>query len=305
MRTLSIDLRPTKFSEVIGQEPVVSAIQKKLASGTVPIAWMFSGPPGVGKTTLARILATELESTATEINASDTNGVDEIRALAQSSRIRPLSGKYKVLVLDEAQRLTEAAQNVLLKPLEDANSPTVWIFCTTEPKKIIKPLQDRCLRFELKALTDDQRIDLIKRALAAVSFSGDTKAIFETIDYGEIRSPREILMAVERFAAGMPAEQAVLEVESDAQYFEVAKAIPDWGKVRGMLKNFKSTDVRGLRAVVAAYLKSCLLGQPIGPKADAYSDCLFGLIQLATFEDGVQWSGTVAALYRCCKKLSA
>ena len=285
----------------------MSAIQKKLASGTVPIAWMFSGPPGVGKTTLARILATELESTATEINASDTNGVDEIRALAQSSRIRPLSGKYKVLVLDEAQRLTEAAQNVLLKPLEEANSPTVWIFCTTEPKKIIKPLQDRCLRFELKLMDESGIHTLLERAYNSLgTFAYDhIRPLQRALADAGVVSPREILMAVERFAAGMPAEQAVLEVETDAQYFEVAKAIPDWGKVRGMLKNFKSTDVRGLRAVVAAYLKSCLLGQPIGPKADAYSDCLFGLIQLATFEDGVQWSGTVAALYRCCKKLSA
>lgn len=311
--TLNISLRPARFEDVIGHEKIVAAIRKQIDSERVPVAWLFSGPPGVGKTTLARILARYIqgptfagEPDIRELNAADTNGVEDIRELARTAGFCPMQGTYKVYILDEAQRLTEPAQNVLLKEFEKKSS-TIWIICTTDPGKLIKPLRDRCLAFALTGLDAKGRAQLVAKAFAVVAPNLDVKTgnLEQALEEAGVTSPREILMAVERCAAGMSATEAVQNADAQPEYFEIAKAVASgsWTKTAELLKKLKSADVRGLRAVVSSYLKSMLLNADSPERADPISECLAGLVQLNTVEDGVAFAGTVASLYRCCRKL--
>lgn len=312
--TLNISLRPARFEDVIGHEKIVAAIRKQIDSERVPVAWLFSGPPGVGKTTLARILARYIQGPTfsgdpdvRELNAADTNGVEDIRELARTAGFCPMQGTYKVYILDEAQRLTEPAQNVLLKEFEKKSS-TIWIICTTDPGKLIKPLRDRCLSFGLTGLDAKDRKHLIGRALLAVTsdktvkFPADLETALEAVD---VTSPREILLAVEKYVGGIPATEAVQNADAQPEYFEIAKAVASgsWTKTAELLKKLKAAEVRGLRAVVASYLKSMLLNADTPERADPISECLVGLVQLNALEDGVAFAGTVASLYRCCRKL--
>lgn len=305
MHNLSIEMRPTSLNDFIGNEIVVAAIHNQLRSKRVPIAVMFSGSPGTGKTTLARILAKELqpkgvEPDILETNGADHSGVDFAREVVQSTNYLPLSSTRKIIIIDEAQKLTDAAQNCLLKAMENPDSFSTFIFCTTEPTKLIPALRSRCLTYRLSPLTDKEVASLVSAAEQHLGFSSSYS--FATLLCREgVRSPREILMAFEKFASGMPPEQSILRTEESPEYLDIARAVwkGDWGKTSQLLKELKSADVRGLRAVVAGYGKKILLdgGNPV------IADCLTGLAQYQVYEDGIALAITTGTLFKICAKV--
>lgn len=310
-RPLSIDLRPQCFAEVIGHADIIAALQKKLAQGTVPVAFLFAGPPGVGKTTLSLILARAVQGEGaagefdiTEVNASDLNGVDDVREMVRNAGYRPLTGRYKVFLLSEAHRLTEPAQNVLLRPLEAKDSSTVWILDTSEPAKLLKPLRDRCLAFTLRPMGEKDIVTLVKRASDRLKVAYDPQFV-AGIMRTEVRSAREILMAYEKFAGGIPLDQALLTAEHEPLYAMVAKAVlnGDWDQTSMLLSKIRTADSRAMRSVVAAFLKNDLLKKGKGPTADALANCLLAMAKYNTFEDGIAYSVTVGLWYLLCKQL--
>jgi hypothetical protein len=291
---------------MIGCESAVAAIQSQLASGRIPAAFLLHGPPGCGKTTLARIIAAELKAEIHEMNSADFTGVDTARELAAVCEYSSLTHERRVFILDEAQKLTDPAQQALLKPLEDTAGSTVFIFCTTEPTKLIKALRDRCLAYELCPLPDDLVHSFLKWV---ASYTGQRELLLgdflRAVDLSDLRAPREIIMACERRIAGLSPEEAVACPDANPQYINIARVVGagDWPRTRELLRKLKANDARGLRAVVAAYLKGMLLNSD-GAKAQAVSDALLGMVQYSSFEDGVALSATVAVLYRICKKLT-
>ena len=169
--------RPTAFSAVVGQEHITQTLLNAIKSGRLHHAYLFSGPRGVGKTTTARILAKALnclnpgpegepcngcESCAAitegrsmdvvEIDGASNNSVDDIRALRDSAKYPPISGRYKLYIIDEVHMLSTSAFNALLKTLEEPPKHLIFIFATTEPHKVLLTILSRCQRFDFRRM---------------------------------------------------------------------------------------------------------------------------------------------------------
>ena len=160
MRDKSLPLhtkyRPQNFDEFVGNRDTVESLQTILArtSGEVH-SFLFTGPTGAGKTTLARIVATELgcsKQDFVEYNSASFRGIDTVREIANNCRYAPMIGKVKIYLLDESHKFSNDAQNALLKLLEDPPKHTRFILCTTDPEKLIKALWGRCTPFRVTSL---------------------------------------------------------------------------------------------------------------------------------------------------------
>jgi DNA polymerase-3 subunit gamma/tau len=178
--------RPQSFSEVIGQDHVVQTLKNAVEGNLISHAYLFSGPRGSGKTTLARILAKavncknpkkgEPDNTCAycleigqgkaldfvEIDAASNRGIDEIRDLKEGIRFAPARLKYKVFVIDEAHQLTKEASNALLKTLEEPPSHAIFILATTEANRMISTIVSRCQRFDFKKLNIKEIVGRLK-----------------------------------------------------------------------------------------------------------------------------------------------
>lgn len=203
--------RPQRFSEVIGQEHVTRTLGNAIAQQRIAHGYIFSGHRGIGKTTIARILAMALncrsaekpvaepcgkcescteirESRAVdviEIDAATNRGIDEIRELREAARYRPARDRYKIFILDEAHQITDAAFNALLKTLEEPPGHIVFMMATTQPEDIPQTIRSRCQHFsfhavkfddivgQLKAITKAEKIKVEDEALAVLAEAGD------------------------------------------------------------------------------------------------------------------------------------
>lgn len=148
--------RPQAFKDVIGQDQVVKPLEEQIATGKVAHAYLFAGSRGLGKTSIARILARELktdERDIYELDAASNNGVDEVRVLNESVHTLPFNSVRKVYILDEAHMLTKSAWNALLKTLEEPPAHVVFILATTELEKVPETVRSRCQVFEFKKPT--------------------------------------------------------------------------------------------------------------------------------------------------------
>ncbi len=181
--------RPSTFDEVVRQEHIVRILKNQIASDKVGHAYLFCGPRGTGKTTLAKIFARAINCETpvnaspcgkcatcraladganldvSEIDAASNNGVDEMRDLREKVQYPPVAGKYKVYIIDEVHMLTASAFNAVLKTLEEPPRHAVFILATTEPQKIPATILSRCMRFDFKLIPQKDLEELIKSVL--------------------------------------------------------------------------------------------------------------------------------------------
>lgn len=183
--------RPRSFEEITGQEHVVITLQNAIKNGELSHAYLFTGPRGTGKTTVARILAKTINCTDSlaekaclkcstceavekgnyidliEIDAASNRGIDDVRELKDSVHTSPNVGQYKIYLVDEAHMLTTPAANALLKVLEEPPAHSIFILATTEPHKLLPTIISRTQRFDFRFLNIDEIVtrlrDLIKR----------------------------------------------------------------------------------------------------------------------------------------------
>lgn len=159
MSSLYRKYRPSSFEEVIGQSHVVTTLKNALAHKRVGHAYLFSGPRGTGKTTIARILAKELGTQPLdiiEIDAASNRGIDEARTLKEKVQVVPAQSSHKVFIIDEVHMLTKEAFNALLKTLEEPPAHAIFILATTEPEKIPETIISRTQRFDFRKISNDK-----------------------------------------------------------------------------------------------------------------------------------------------------
>jgi DNA polymerase III subunit gamma/tau len=158
-QSLAVKYRPKRFEDVSSQVSTITILRKQLELGKYSNVYSFSGPTGVGKTTLARIFANLINKgngNPIEIDGASNNGVDNIRSIIQDARERSLDSEYKIYIIDECHMITTAGWNAFLKTIEEPPSHTIFMFCTTDPHKIPATIKNRLMNFYLTKISTEE-----------------------------------------------------------------------------------------------------------------------------------------------------
>ena len=190
--------RPQKWDEVIGQEHVVRTLTNAVKLGRVSHAYLFSGPRGTGKTTIARLLAKSIGCSnldLIEIDAASNRGIDEIRELREGIKFAPTAGKYKVFIIDEAHQLTKEAFNALLKMLEEPPAHAIFVLATTEAHKVPGTIVSRVQHFNFKRLAVSDIIKKLEKIIAAekIKIEPDALRLIANFAGGSYRDAESML----------------------------------------------------------------------------------------------------------------
>ncbi len=220
-QVLARKYRPQNFSEVIGQEHVTRTLKNAIEQGRTAHGYIFSGHRGIGKTTVARILAMALNCRSSEtpvteacgvcescteiragnsvdvieIDAATNRGIDEIRELREAARYRPARDRFKIYILDEAHQITDAAFNALLKTLEEPPSHVVFMLATTQPEDIPQTIRSRCQHFSFRAVRFEEILGQLKDLVGREKIEADEDALALLAEAGDgsIRDALSIL----------------------------------------------------------------------------------------------------------------
>ncbi len=293
---------------MIGQGTVVASL-KRVVKDNRAHSFLFTGPAGVGKTTLARIVANKFaggHATAAnikEIAAADQTGVDDMRRLVTSLLTRAIGGNpTKAVILDECHRLSGSAWDVLLKPIEEPSEHVYWMFCTTNPGKIPKTIQTRCLRYDLKPVPEDALLELLVKVADAEKLAVPDE-VLEAIAESAGGSPRQALVFLEACTSVGTVGEAHVMMRSAGQSKGVidlcrlllstqGRSWPEAMKILNQLEG--TTDAESIRIVICNYLQTALLDA----KSDARAKQILALLEpfLEAYNQSDRWAPLMHSL---------
>ena len=285
--------RPSTFDEVAGQQHIVRTIKNALKTGKIAHAYLFAGPRGTGKTTMAKLLAKALncehgigcqcnecknclainEGThpdVLEIDAASNNGVDEIRDLIDRVKYGTILGRYKVYIIDEVHMMTAGAFNALLKTLEEPPEHVIFILATTEPHKILPTILSRCQRYDFSKVSDQDIKMRIATVLKAenIQFNEEAIDLIVSLADGGMRDALSILDQVLAYSGDHLNVDDILDMfalESTEEKIELLNSITS-GNVVDVLNRLndyvaRGTDIKRLTSDLLSILKDVLIYQ--------------------------------------------
>jgi len=242
-KILAIKYRPQVFEDLIGQDIIVEALKKSIKQNSIPNAYLFTGIRGVGKTTVARILAKSLNCLngennkcknnkcniceeisesrhidVLEIDAASKTGVEDVRDLIEFSRYAPTSSKFKIFIIDEVHMLSKQAFNALLKTLEEPPKYLKFIFATTEVNKIPITVLSRCQRFDLMRVEFEKLFEFLKNVLSIEkkNLPDDIIKLIVKISEGSVR---DALSLMDRILLSLPENNKKIDLELAYEVF--------------------------------------------------------------------------------------
>jgi DNA polymerase III subunit gamma/tau len=254
-QVLARKYRPQKFSDVAGQEHVTRTLLNALEQQRIAHGYIFSGHRGIGKTTIARILAQALNCRTAvgdpqrptqepcgvcdscteiragnavdvlEIDAATNRGIDEVRELREAARYRPARDKYKIWILDEAHQITDAAFNALLKTLEEPPDHVIFMMATTQPEDIPQTIRSRCQHFSFHAVKYDDILTQLKTIAAQEEIDAEGAALALLAEAGD-GSMRDALSIMDQAIASAPLVNGKAHLESE-QIRELMGSVPN------------------------------------------------------------------------------
>ena len=280
-KVLALKYRPSNFDELIGQNLIAETIINSIKANKTPNAYLFTGIRGVGKTTIARIVAKSLNCLqgvdklctgklcdnceaisnsshidVLEMDAASKTGVDDVRDLIEFSRYGPTSSKYKIFIIDEVHMLSKQAFNALLKTLEEPPAYLKFIFATTEIKKIPVTVLSRCQRFNLSRVKTDELFSFLKKIseLEKIDVTEDALKLITKISEGSVRDALSLLdrgsyVNFEKKKLDLKKAQEIFGYFDKSQIIEILKELLK-GNEKNIIKKNKDLYLSGIDPTV-------------------------------------------------------
>jgi DNA polymerase-3 subunit gamma/tau len=286
-KVLTRKYRPRSFDDVVSQDHVISTLRNAIAQNRISHAYLFCGPRGVGKTTMARVVARMINGVSMdvdgeelgrtldiiEIDAASNSGVDDVRSLREGIRVPPQNGTYKVYIIDEVHMLSKSAFNALLKTLEEPPEYVKFIFATTEPHKVLPTVLSRVQRFDFRRIKVSEIVDRLRYICEQESITIDDASlhvIARKAD-GALRDALSIMDQAIAFCGSTIEHNTLLDalnVVSNDRLFELVDCAKNHDPRRAMeiidVLLFDGHDIQEFLGALTEHLRNMYLAQDAG-----------------------------------------
>lgn len=300
--SLALEYRPDNLKDVVGNTSTIKEIKALLSRDRekIPHSFMFVGPSGCGKTTLGRLLAKGLGCVGNdyrELDTADFRGIEMVRDLRAQMQYAAAEGECRVFLLDECHKMTNDAQNAILKALEEAPAHVYFILATTDPQKLLPTIKNRCVQFSVQALGHEELEGMLAEVIEAEEKEVAATVLSQIVEAAD-GSPRAALQMLDKVIDLDPRDQkraARRIIDEQNTSIELCRLLMKngvkWPSVAKLLKNLEETDIEKLRLGVMGYCASVLLNGD-NPQAGMIMECF----EEPFYNNGK--SGLVLACYR-------